>query len=141
MSTPSQLHASILQYIAQLQAAGNSADNGVTDAEPLEIAAQCIVEATGADAKAAKVRDPKNSEGGEGKRRKRERHGAYLGMDVHCSCRRPSAAESRETGDSRLFLSLPHPNHRRLCAHCLSAPRPPGKCWPAGDLCTRTEEH
>ena len=59
MSTPSQLHASILQYIAQLQAAGNSADNGVTDAEPLEIAAQCIVEATGADAKAAKVRDQK----------------------------------------------------------------------------------
>lgn len=66
MSTPSQLHASILQYIAQLQAAGNSADNGVNDAEPLEIAAQCIVEATGADAKAAKVHDQKENTVREG---------------------------------------------------------------------------
>lgn len=74
MSTPSQLHAHILKYIAQLQSAGNSADNGVTDAEPLEIAAQCIVEATGADAKSAKVRaETNNREGGGREREERGR--------------------------------------------------------------------
>ena len=53
-----QLHAAILQYITQLQAAaaagGAPADeNGIKDAEPLEIALQCLIEATGADAKDA----------------------------------------------------------------------------------------
>ena len=54
MSSPApnaQLHAAILQYIQQLQAGGSAAaaENGVKDVEPLEIAAQCLIEATGAD--------------------------------------------------------------------------------------------
>jgi hypothetical protein len=52
-TTPAQLHAAILQYITQLQAGGASDESGIKDAEPLEIASQCLIEATGADAKDA----------------------------------------------------------------------------------------
>lgn len=49
-STSTQLHAAILQYVTQLQAGGVSEEAGLKDAEPLEIALQCLIEATGADA-------------------------------------------------------------------------------------------
>lgn len=55
-ATPAALHAALLQYLTQLQAAGAApASNGLNDAEPLEVAIQCITEATAADAKNAKV--------------------------------------------------------------------------------------
>jgi len=47
--TPRDLHASLLHYLSQLAAGGVSESRGVTDAEPLEVATQCIQEATGAE--------------------------------------------------------------------------------------------
>jgi len=57
-SSPSALHSALLQYLSQLQgaAAGSTAAAvGLQDAEGLDVAIQCLTEATGADAKNANI--------------------------------------------------------------------------------------